>query len=212
MEELNENIGMLFTGGLESTTLLDYSLRNTENYFHLLYIKVGYRWEDFEYQNSKNIIEYYKEIYPDRIKGHSLLDLSNVFKLSNKEDILNLKDNILPMRNLSLLTNAALFFHNININKITFGIQGSEEYPDTSKTYFNQLKNLIQLGLEDNEFDFIMPFYGKSKEEVIGLYDNEFPISLIFSCTKPINNKKCGYCYKCQQLDKVKKDFFHFFF
>ena len=57
-----------------------------------------------------------------------------------------------------------------------------------------------------------MPFYGKAKEEIISLYDNEFPIDLIFSCSNPINGEKCNTCYKCKQLNSVKDDFFFFFF
>ena len=200
-------IGILFSGGLESTALLDKCLKSSYQTISLLYIKSGYRWENTEIFHCYKIVDFYRKKYHDKVIDFSILDFSDIFSLTHKKDIQSEEDNILPMRNLFLLTNASMHFVQKKIHLIAFGIQGSPKYPDTSKKYIESIEYLIRVGIEDDLFKISTPFYGKSKDEIVSCHGKDIPMQYIFSCTEPIKNKQCNQCLKCQKLNKIKDEF-----
>lgn len=83
---------ILFSGGLESTALIHYYNKNVL----LLYIKEGFKRESIEYKNALKAAKFYGvPLESVEIKGLSLL---------NKDKIKSVKDNVIPVRNLFLLT------------------------------------------------------------------------------------------------------------
>lgn len=188
-------IGILFSGGLESTCLLNhYKKLNYDIY--PLYIKYGYHWENTELLYANKIINYYNlDLY--------ILDYSNILKVSQLGNVTNSNENTIPLRNLSLFTFSSMYFFNKNISQIAIGLQGSKDYPDTSLEYIKNSELLIQKGLGTN-FSILLPFYGLSKEDIYKL-NKDIPTKLIFSCTNPINNQMCRKCYKCLLLNNLLK-------
>jgi 7-cyano-7-deazaguanine synthase len=192
-----EKIAILFSGGLESTALIKY-YKNKKKDITLIYLFFGYVWEDAEFFHAKKIASKYKLTI-------ATFDLSKVINTIQLGNVKNLKENIIPLRNLSLLTLSSLFIYNKNIYKLAIGIQGNLEYPDTSKRYIKNIEKLISIGLSKSDFQIEVPFYGKKKEEIIKEYS--LPLELIFSCTNPINYKRCHTCYKCKKLDYLIKKY-----
>jgi 7-cyano-7-deazaguanine synthase len=189
-----KKIALLFSGGLESTCLVNYySKRNFK--IHLLYIKFGYNWEVIEFQYAKKIARYYN-------LSIDILDFSSALDVKQLGKVKNLKDNIIPLRNLSLLVLAAMHISTLDINKLSFGLQGNSEYPDTSKEYIHSVEKLINQGLSKNNFIIEMPFYNKVKKDIF-LENKEIPLDMVFSCTNPKEYKRCHTCYKCQALDNL---------
>ncbi|MEA2019022.1 MAG: 7-cyano-7-deazaguanine synthase [Campylobacterota bacterium] len=189
-------IGILFSGGLESTSLLNNYKKLNYNIIPL-YIIYGYKWEETELIYAKKIAKFYN-------LNLNIIDYTNILNITQLGEVKSVKDNIIPLRNLSLLTFASLYFFKQNIYKIAIGLQGIEQYPDTSIDYIKNCEKLIQLGLENNSFKIEMPFYGQTKEEIY-FNNQDIPLELIFSCTNPVKNKRCHKCYKCLVLNKLTK-------
>lgn len=187
--------GVLFSGGLESTALLAYyQEENIE--VELLYIKFGFLWEKAELYNAKKNID-------KNIKLH-VLDFSKQFNSQQLGYVDSVKKNIIPNRNLLLLSTASTYFYNNNIINISIGMQGSNLYPDTSLKYIGSLESLIKEGLEEENFMIHMPFYGLSKDQILSMYLEKIDLNRVFSCTNPIGNSYCNKCYKCMKLNKLK--------
>jgi 7-cyano-7-deazaguanine synthase len=198
MEHKTVSIAILFSGGLESTAMLLYYV-NKGFSVELLYIKFGFSWETSELINIKNTIE-------KHIKLH-VIDVSKEFNYKQAQLIDTQRKNIIPNRNLLMLSTASTYLYNINIFKIAIGLQGNSEYPDTSKKYITTLEKLIKIGLEEDSFEIQMPFYGYTKDEIFAQYKDSIDLDKVFSCTSPIENRPCKLCYKCMQLNKLKSDF-----
>ena len=197
MERQTVSIAILFSGGLESTAMLQYYI-NKEFSVELLYIKFGFVWEASELINIKSTI-------PKHIKLH-IIDLSKEFNYKQAQLIDTQRKNIIPNRNLLMLSTASTYLYNINIFKIAIGLQGDTKYPDTSKKYINTLEKLIKIGLEEDSFEIQMPFYGYTKDKIFAQYKDSIDLDKVFSCTSPIDNKPCNLCYKCMKLNKLKSD------
>ncbi len=189
----NNKIGILFSGGLESTSLILYYKQ--KNYdISLLYIKSGYIWEEVEVKSAKKIAEFY-DLELD------ILDCSKPLEVNQLGKVKTVKQNIIPLRNLTLLTFASLHFYKKNILSIAFGLQEDNSYPDTSLEYIRNTQDLIRDGLQEPNFCINTPFYKLSKKDVIKKFNP--PLELIFSCTNPINDKRCHKCFKCKKLDSL---------
>jgi len=188
-----EKIGILFSGGLESTSLV--ALYKELNYKPILiYIRSGFKWEEAEIFYAKQIAKYFNE---------DLLVLDLVFpNTPDLGEVSSVKENIILMRNLFLITNAANFLVNENVFNLSIGLFGDKNYPDTSLEYISNIEKLISLGI-NKKFNIHLPFYGLSKKEVFNKYHKKIPINLIFSCVNPIGNKRCHKCYKCKKLDEI---------
>lgn len=187
-------IGILFSGGLESTSLLlHYEKLNYQ--IELLYIKFGFLWEVAE-------LSHIERKFSQEYKIH-ILDLSHVLSTKQLGFVDSVEKNIIPNRNLLMLSNASTYFYNMNIFKIAIGLQGGLEYPDTSLEYLNSLKNLIQIGLQEPSFEIDLPFFGLDKDEIVTLYDS-LDLNEVFSCTNPVGIDRCHECFKCKKLDKIK--------
>lgn len=187
--------GILFSGGLESTALLAYYQENNIE-VELLYMKFGFLWEKAELYNAKKNID-------KNIKLH-VLDFSEQFNFQQLGYVDSVKKNIIPNRNLLLLSTASTYFYNNNIIDISIGMQGSNLYPDTSLKYIGSLESLIKDGLDEENFMIHMPFYGLSKNQILSMYLKKIDLNKVFSCTNPIGNNYCNKCYKCMKLNKLK--------
>ena len=189
-----EKIGILFSGGLESTSLI---VNYEKNYkIKLIYIKYGYEWEEAELKFAKKIANFFKKDLI--ILNYSLNNLKQLGIVKSK------KDNIILMRNLNLIVNGANYLVNNGIYNLTIGLFGDKDYPDTSKEYLKNLQNLISLGI-NKKFNILLPFYGLNKKIIFEKFKEKIPLNLIFSCANPINSQRCHNCYKCKQLDKLIK-------
>jgi 7-cyano-7-deazaguanine synthase len=186
-----KKIGILFSGGLESSSLIKFF----DGYdVELLYIKYGFIWETAELEHAEKIADFFN-------KKLTVLD-RRIMTLRQLGFVQDVKDNKILMRNLTLLVDGAFYFVNSDIYSVAIGLFGDKRYPDTSLEYIAKIESLISLGIE-KKFNILMPFYGLNKKIVFEKYKNYLPLDLVFSCTNPINGKRCHKCYKCKQLDKL---------
>jgi 7-cyano-7-deazaguanine synthase len=190
-----EKIGILFSGGLESTSLISFYKRQNWEIVPI-YIKYGFKWESTELVYAEKIANYFDV---------SLVILDR--KIKNIQDlgfVNNVKSNIILMRNLTLIIDGSYYLINNNVFHLALGLFGDKNYPDTSLDYISNIEKLISIGI-NKKFNIFLPFYGLNKEIIFEKFKNDIPLDLIFSCTNPINGKRCHKCYKCKQLDKLIK-------
>ena len=188
-----EKIGILFSGGLESTSLI-YKFLQESFKVELIYVKFGFKWEDAEIIYAKKIANFFDlNLNVIEVKSNLVFDLGFVN---------NVKSNIIILRNLSLIINAANFCVNKNIYNLSMGLLGDNRYPDTSLRYISNIEMLISEGI-NKKFNIFLPFYGLKKKDIFCKYKDNIPLDLIFSCTNPIGENRCGKCYKCKQLNSV---------
>ena len=195
---METEVAILFSGGLESTALINH-YKKLNYKIYLLYVKFGYTWEDAEFANANKIANFYN-LQIDSI------DYSNLISVKQLGHVNTINQNIIPLRNLSLIVLSTLKIYSHNINILSFGLQGNSNYPDTSLEYIRKTEELIRQGLQNDKFKIALPFYGMSKDEIYG-NNRELPIQLVFSCTNPIGYSRCHKCYKCKILDSLKKKY-----
>ncbi|RUM28650.1 MAG: queuosine biosynthesis protein [Aquifex sp.] len=194
-----EKIVVLFSGGVESTALLiHYASKN--NILYPLYVRFGYSWEDEELKRAKNVLFYLKKSVKNlrnlaTVKVKSLSKRLKGFPSTEKELEI-------PMRNLLLCSQAAIYGYRKGIFRCAIGSLGMYPFPDNKREYFDKLEELISQGL-NKTFTIETPFFGMKKEEIIRLYGNLMPLHLTFSCIKPIKGKPCGKCIKCREREEA---------
>lgn len=187
---------VLFSGGIESTSLLAHYL--LKGYLvYPLYVKFGYDWEKEELKCAKKVHLYmkkrFKNIMPLKVlKANARI--KNI-KKSNVE---------IPLRNLILCTCGAVYGSKKGIYAISLGSLGSFPFKDNKYEYFKTLEKLISEGL-NGEFKIELPFFGLHKDEVLKRYGKYIPLELTISCLFPVNGKPCGSCEKCKEREEAIK-------
>jgi 7-cyano-7-deazaguanine synthase len=187
-----DKVLILFSGGLESTSLIEY-FKELGYETDLLYVQSGYIWENTELAHAKKIANYYD--LPLNI-------VSCKFGVKQLGFVKEKKDNIIPLRNLTLTTIATNYAISKEIYMIAMGLFGDKDYPDTSRDYLNKIEKLIAAGSCKN-FKILTPFYGKTKNIIYDTYKDKIPIKFVFSCANPHNGKRCNKCYKCKSYNKI---------
>jgi 7-cyano-7-deazaguanine synthase len=199
-----KTIGLLFSGGTKSSLILNKYLKEGK-IVHAIYIKSGYSYEYTELMYARRTISYLNVMYPNQV----VFKIIDVSSLSQKSlgIVSNQKDNIIPLRPMTLATIASLYIAQNNIDILGIGSQESPEYSDGTTKYIDSLEDLIKKGLGNKNFKIDKPFFYLTKKEIIENYYEEklFEYDFIFSCVNPKDNKKCGTCYKCKNLEEVLK-------
>ena len=187
-----EKVVILFSGGLESTSLIEY-FKEKRYQIKLLHIEVGYTWEQAELNSAQKTAKYY---------NFELKSLSCPLGVKQLGFVKDKKSNIIKLRNLTLLSLGANYALANGITKIAIGLFGDKSYPDTSLPYLKTIEELIKRGSKEN-FKILTPFYGKTKKDIYATYKDKIPLDYIFSCANPQGEQRCGKCYKCQAFNQL---------
>ena len=209
---------VLFSGGLDSTTLLALAI---EKYGkdNVLALSISYGQKHIKEINASNdICEYYdvEHIYLDLAKIFEYSDCS-LLKKNNKEIPLgNYKEQLdknngenistyVPFRNGLFLSCAASIALSKNCDVIYYGAHSDDAalnaYPDCSKEFNDSINNAIYVG-SGKKVKVEGPFINLHKSDIVkkGLLLN-VPYKLTWSCYNG-NDKACGKCATC--LDRIK--------
>lgn len=191
-----KKIAVLFSGGVESSVMLaKYLSEGWEVY--PVYIEGGFTYEAEEKKWAQNVLNHYK------LKYSTLNEIQFIrinWDYGRSDEIpKERKDIVIPLRNMILYSQAAIYMYNKDINFLASGILGDATiFPDTSIDYLNQLTKLIETGL-GKPFELLMPFFNKEKGFAIRQYKDIVPFKLTKSCTTMIEDKHCGICTKCEE-------------
>lgn len=190
-----EKIAVLFSGGVESSSLLGKYL-NEGFEVYPLYVEGGFKYEASEKAWAQSLWEHFNKTYPGQLKEIETLNIAWDY---GRDDSIPLTKQqlVIPLRNMVLFSLAAIYMKRNGIHILGSGIMGDENFPDTSRDYLGRLQSLISEGAEF-DFEFRMDFYSYSKADVIKECSSFVPYEMTRSCTTMLNDKHCGICSKCK--------------
>jgi 7-cyano-7-deazaguanine synthase len=196
---------VVFSGGLDSTTLLYYAIKHFDEVETL----------SFTYGSKHNDIEHYyalKTCEKLNIKNTliSLDFISQYFKsdlLKSGGDIPegmyneeNMKSTVVPFRNGIMLAIAAGFAESNDIDVLLLGNHSGDHaiYPDCRPEFIANIAGAIRDGTE-KRIQVISPFCDMSKTDIVKLgAELGVDFSLTYSCYKG-GKKHCGKCGTCTE-------------
>jgi 7-cyano-7-deazaguanine synthase in queuosine biosynthesis len=214
---------LLFSGGIESTVLLKYFLKDTNELIHVLYTKLGY--DDLSKKRTleqtkaaTNILNFFKKHYRDFNYSSLDLNLNNITR--NKNNIgfgYDEQWNIFFASMYAKMNN----INNIWIGHFSYNYQCREDFnlePDNwyidgtleryallgcnlDFSFFKELKiNFPSKNFKKESIDSL-----KSKKDAFDYLEPELQ-KMVRSCEG--EEKFCGKCFKCIQYVKyqIKND------
>jgi hypothetical protein len=209
---------LLFSGGVESTVLLKYFLKETNKLIHVLYTKLGY--DDLSkkkvYEQSKaasNVLNYLKKNYRDFNFSSLELNLNNITRHQHQEGAFGFDEQwniffasmhakLYGINNIWIGQFSYNDYHRIefNLDPLSWYYDGTlEKYALLgSGLDFNFCKDLkINFPSRNFKKEGIDSF--KSKKEAFNYLEPELQ-KMIRSCIG--EEKFCGKCFKCTQYIK----------
>lgn len=211
-EQLSHKALLLFSGGLDSTTLLAYLLNENYNVY-LLTFNYGQKHK-LEVQKAISIAQKYKVVNHtiinldfSQIQGSALT--SNSIEVPKNRDVNNKEIPVtyVPARNTIFLSYALAFAEVNEIFNIYIGVNAVDYsgYPDCREAYIKEFEKLANLatktGVEGKKkIKIFAPLINLSKIDIIkkGI-ELKVDYSQTFSCYDPKDNgKECGVCDACQ--------------
>ena len=210
---VNKKALVLFSGGLDSTTMLAMVKSNG---YEITALTINYNQRhvseiDFS-KKSLSQLQIHKQIIFD-------LDLSKIGGSALTDDIpvpIDSNDNIpttyVPARNTIFLSLASSFAERLNISNIFIGanIIDYSGYPDCRPEFIKSFEKTInlgtKLGVEGSHFRIHTPLIKMTKAEIIKKgHSLGVDYSLTLSCYNPTDSGlACGKCDSC----KFRKDGF----
>ncbi|MDH4263450.1 MAG: 7-cyano-7-deazaguanine synthase QueC [Spirochaetia bacterium] len=210
----NKSAVVIFSGGLDSTTVLYYALNSGYN-VHAISYEYGQK-HIIEIQRAKKIIELNKNtqhiIVPisarlftnSALTGHGIIpkDRHDI----NQEFI---PVTYVPARNLIFLSIAAAYAESNDIHEIFIGINSQDYsgYPDCRNDFISSFETTVNLatkaGRSSNGISIKTPLADLNKKEIIQLgKDLHVPFHLTWSCYDPYTDssdqqKPCNHCDSC---------------
>ena len=205
------------SGGLDSTTLLAYKLSQG---YHVMPVNIKYGQRNaVEVFSQKNIIDYYKKIYPDQLDDTVNIDLTPVFESiqgtidgfrQKGYDNPKLKDlnEYFPNRNMLFLAFTGVFGELFAYKEklpdieICLGIHKHTTYInywDIKPDFAHAMKAAFELN-DALDVRVDTPFVEQTKEDITRLMkDLDVPYKLTWTCYTPVEKEKNAFvpCQKC---------------
>ena len=209
---------LLLRGGMDSTTMLAYALRQDGEIFPVLF---DYNQKHkVELDAAQKVVDYYAS-RGSAVSGPRILkvDLGQIgcsaLTAYQKDSTWKVPDNmaqqidtVVPFRNTLLITMAAAYAESLGIVDVFAGPvkEDFEAYRDCRPTFYHALMTALSLGAtRAADLTVHTPFVTWWKKEVIkwGL-DNNVPYNLTHTCYNGVS-PACGTCPACRErLDAFK--------
>jgi len=211
---------LLFSGGVESTVLLKYFLKDTKELIHVLYTELGY--DDVSKKRiieqtkaSNNVLNYLKNNYRDFNYSSVKLNLNNVDRQRHSKNSFGFDEqwNIFfasmyarlnGIRDIWIGQFSYNDYHRIefNLNPLSWYYDGTlEKYALLGSVLdFNFCKDL-KINFPSRNFKKEGIDYFKNKKEAFDYLEPELQ-RLVRSCEG--EKKFCGKCFKCFQYIKYE--------
>jgi 7-cyano-7-deazaguanine synthase len=195
-------IGVMLSGGLDSSILLGYLLRQGHR-VRPFYIRTQVIWEEEEY---RAVQQYLGALASSRLEDLVTLDLPladlqgdhwsitgcGVPDAASGDDAV-----YLPSRNALLVIKAAVWCQLHGIEQLALGVLGSNPFADATKEFFQSLESVLNCG-PVGRVRIARPLATLNKRQVMELGWG-LPLELTFSCISPAGGLHCGQCNKCAE-------------
>jgi 7-cyano-7-deazaguanine synthase len=204
-----ETVGLLLSGGLDSSILLAHLLRQTYD-VQTFYIRCGLAWEGPELAAARR---YLQHVRPRPARSLVILDLwvkdlygAHWSVLGSGAPGHDTADDAvyLPGRNALLLIKPAIWCQMHGIDALAMAPLKGNPFADASDVFFDLFeKSLERAG--GRPIRLVRPFSELTKREVMHL-GRDCPLELTFSCIEPIGGRHCGVCNKCEERRQAFRD------
>jgi len=207
---------VLFSGGLDSTTVLAYALSKNEDIFPLSF-SYGQK-HMIEIEKSKAILEKYGLSKKSKTITLDLSFLDDCSLINKDIDIpKTLTDSIpstyVPSRNIIFLSIAASYAESLGASKIYMGVNAVDYsgYPDCRPEFIKSFQHTLKIGTKfgiETGISIEAPIINMKKSEIIKLgISLDVDYSQTHSCYSPVDaGKACGICDSCKLRKKGFKD------
>ncbi len=207
-----DKVVLIFSGGMDSTTLLYDLIRRDKEIYAL---SINYN------QRHKKELEYAKKTTKKLNINHKIIDLSvlsdilqgsalttpNISVPEGHYEDENMKMTVVPNRNMIFLSLAIGYAISIKAKKIYYGAHKGDHaiYPDCRPEFIEAIKKVAQL-VDYEPIEIYAPYLYIDKGDIakIGKKLN-VDYSLTWTCYKG-KDKACGVCGSCtERLEAFKK-------
>lgn len=195
-------IGLLLSGGLDSSILLGYLLRQQRR-VRPFYIRTGVVWEEAEFRAVESYLDalaspFLEELVTldlplsDLYGDHWSLTGQGVPDAASEDRAV-----YLPSRNVLLILKAAVWCQLHGIEQLALGVLSTNPFPDATEEFFRSLETAVNCD-PAGRVRIARPLAGLDKRQVMGL-GRGLPLGLTFSCISPVDGLHCGQCNKCAE-------------
>ncbi len=206
MKDVNQNSVLLASGGLDSTTMAYWLIKQGIDFIPL-FINYGQHCAATEFNTLSKVLP---ESYSEKIE---CVDISAVYKYSSSkfikaanlwEEQIVADDLYIPYRNVLLLSVAAAFSQTIGRCHVYSAFINSNHAKeiDCSNDFFNRIETLL-LGYGTVKIHMPFRYYSKYEVAKIGI-ELGAPIGSTFSC-QASSLIPCGACPNCvDRLEAIR--------
>ena len=210
---VNKKALILFSGGLDSTTVLHHAI--TKGY-DCISLTIDYNQRhSYEIESSQ---KYLKNL---KLKGYVFkIDLTQIGGSALTDNAINVQTEMnigipvtyVPARNTIFLSIASAYAEKMGIDQIFIGVNQIDYsgYPDCRPDFIDSFKTTINLGtktgVDGKQLEIHTPLINMSKKDIIKYgHDMGIDYSQTVSCYQLDNNgNACGHCDAC----KLRKEGF----
>jgi 7-cyano-7-deazaguanine synthase len=195
-------IGLLLSGGLDSTALLCRYLEEGRR-VQPFYVRSDVAWADTEQKAVERLVQVLARPQLASLVTFRLplADLYGLHWSVTGEDVpgADTPDEavFLPGRNLLLVMKAAIWCQMHGIEELALAPLSSNPFPDATPGFFISLERTLALA-GPGAVRLLRPLSSTSKSELIRLA-RDYPLELSFSCIAPVADQHCGVCNKCAE-------------
>ena len=199
---------VLFSGGLDSTTVLVYAMKQGYDIYPLTF-SYGQR-HAIEIQQSERTLEKYGHLNRQTVFSIDLTPFVNCSLINKNLEVPEFAENripstYVPSRNLIFLSVASGFAETLGAEKIFIGVNSVDYsgYPDCRPEFVDAFNKTIAVGTKQGVESGIKveaPILNMSKKEIIELgMSLGVDYSLTHSCYNPTpDGLSCGVCDSCR--------------
>jgi len=208
----NNKCLVLLSGGIDSSTVLWWSIGNFGEIYALTFI-YG--------QRHKIEVDFSKELAKRAgVKEHIIVDVAHLFSQIGGSSLIHegevpkgrypnrgIISTYVPMRNSIFGVIACAFMEKMGINNLVLGVHSSDipNYPDTRPEWASALEALLNAGSslpfeKDIRIKVLTPLINLKKPQIIALgLKLGVPFEYTWSCYSPKGENPCGECPACIQ-------------
>ena len=199
---------VLFSGGLDSTTVLVYALKQGYDVYPLTF-SYGQR-HAIEIKQSERTLEKYGLLNRQTIFSIDLTPFVNCSLINKNLEVPEFAENripstYVPSRNLIFLSVASGFAETLCAEKIFIGVNSVDYsgYPDCRPEFVEAFNKTIAVGTKqgvESGIEVVAPILNMSKKEIVELgMSLGVDYSLTHSCYNPTpDGLSCGVCDSCR--------------
>ena len=199
---------VLFSGGLDSTTVLVYALKHGYDVYPLTF-SYGQR-HAIEIKQSERTLEKYGILNRQTIFSIDLTPFVNCSLINKNLEVPEFAENripstYVPSRNLIFLSVASGFAETLCAEKIFIGVNSVDYsgYPDCRPEFVEAFNKTIAVGTKqgvESGIEVVAPILNMSKKEIVELgMSLGVDYSLTHSCYNPTaEGLSCGVCDSCR--------------